>query len=110
EQPDDDRVRRRLVDDDQDGDHVQPVADGADELAPEEERERTVRQQPPIRRDRVHLAPTASPSVSAGARSGRATLVDDGVALLAKELGDVVHRQAGLARRAGALPTTEGLD
>ena len=36
--------------------------------------------------------------------------VDDGVALLPQELGDVVHRQAGLAGRAGALPAAERLD
>src|SRR5688500_7651792 len=35
--------------------------------------------------------------------------VDDGVALLPQELRDVVHRQAGLAGRATALPTTERL-
>ena len=45
------------------------------------------------------------------ARIGRApTSVDDGVALLPQELGDVVHRQAGLAGRAGALPAAERLD
>ena len=37
-------------------------------------------------------------------------LVDDGVALLPQELGDVVHRQAGLAGRARALPAAERLD
>ncbi len=37
-------------------------------------------------------------------------LVDDGVGLLAQELGDVVHREPGLAGRAAALPATEGLD
>src|SRR6476661_2103176 len=36
-------------------------------------------------------------------------LIDDGVALLAQELRDVVHRQAGLARRARALPAAERL-
>ena len=36
--------------------------------------------------------------------------VDDGVALLAQELGNVVHRQARLAGRAGALPAAERLD
>ena len=37
-------------------------------------------------------------------------LVDDGVALLAQELRDVVHRQPGLAGRAAALPAAERLD
>src|SRR3954453_17669375 len=40
----------------------------------------------------------------------RRRLVDDGVALLPEELPDVVHRQPGLAGRAGALPATERLD
>src|SRR5688572_16507930 len=40
-----------------------------------------------------------------GARS-----VDDGVTLLAQELGHVVHRQRGLAGRTTALPAAERLD
>ena len=40
-------------------------------------------------------------------RPGGQRLVDDGVALLPQELGDVVHRQAGLAGRATPLPAAE---
>src|SRR5689334_17081702 len=49
---------------------------------------------------------------SAGVAIGRGPRrsVDDRVALLPEELGDVVHRQAGLAGRAGALPAAERLD
>ena len=43
-------------------------------------------------------------------RSGLRASVDDGVALLAHELRDVVHREGGLAGRAAALPAAERLD
>ena len=61
---------------------------------------------PPTRRCWPRSARAATGCVARLASS----LVDDGVALLAQELGDVVHRQAGLAGRAAPLPATERLD
>src|ERR1700690_1081445 len=44
------------------------------------------------------------------ARGGGGRSVDDGVALLAQELGRVVHRETGLAGAARRLPAAERLD
>ena len=65
--------------------------------------------------DRQHMAATREDRISPLRRRGpgprpTAPSVDDGVALLAQELRDVVHRQAGLAGGAGALPAAERLD
>src|SRR5487761_2288205 len=72
------------------------------------------------RRDRIETMQTGYGKYSPAGRAkrgpggiracGRAASVDDGVALLAHELGGVVHREAGLARAPGPLPATERLD
>src|ERR1035437_6487782 len=72
------------------------------------------------RRDRIETMQTGYSEYSRAGRAkrapggsrarGPAASVDDGVALLAHELGRVVHREAGLASAAGALPAAERLD
>src|SRR6185503_5567551 len=63
------------------------------------------------REERVlEVEPDDVARVQVGFLSGVGRLPDDGPALLAQELCDVVRPAAALARRAGGLPAAEGLD